>query len=64
MDVAICEGVRLLALIDLDGTLIDRNGGLARWVQTWWAENGVGVGDLAWLAETDRAVKERTAFVS
>lgn len=52
----------VLALIDLDGTLVDRDRGCALWARGFVAERDLGEGALTWLEQTDREVKERGEF--
>jgi 5'-nucleotidase len=43
----------MLLLIDLDNTLIDRDGGFARWAEGFVEELGGGQEDLEWLLAAD-----------
>jgi HAD superfamily hydrolase (TIGR01509 family) len=52
----------VLALIDLDGTLVDRDRGFASWARAFVAERELGDGALTWLEQTDREVKDRSEF--
>lgn len=52
----------VLALLDLDGTLVDREAGFQVWAQTLVKDHSLGRGALAWLTATDLAVKERDRF--
>jgi hypothetical protein len=52
----------VLALIDLDGTLVDRDCGFALWARAFVAERDLGDGALTWLEQTGREVKKRGEF--
>jgi HAD superfamily hydrolase (TIGR01509 family) len=52
----------VLALIDLDGTLVDRDRGFALWARALVAKRDLGDGALIWLEQTDREMKERDKF--
>ncbi|MEU6720082.1 HAD family hydrolase [Nonomuraea sp. NPDC046802] len=43
----------MLALFDLDNTLIDRLGAFRRWAAEFAAERGLGADDVAWMVELD-----------
>jgi FMN phosphatase YigB (HAD superfamily) len=42
-----------LVLFDLDNTLVDRAGGLRRWVRTFCDERGLGPEDVEWMVRAD-----------
>ncbi|MGH3826745.1 MAG: hypothetical protein ACRDQX_06175 [Pseudonocardiaceae bacterium] len=52
----------MLALLDLDGTLVDRKAGFLVWAQALVEEHALGAEALAWLTATDLAVTERDRF--
>ncbi|MDQ2788248.1 MAG: HAD family hydrolase [Actinomycetota bacterium] len=52
----------MLALLDLDGTLVDRAAGFQVWAQALVKDHALGDEALAWLTATDLAVKERDRF--
>jgi len=52
----------VLALVDLDETLVDRQAGFATWARGLAEEHGLDAEAMAWLRATDRAIKERGAF--
>ena len=52
----------MLALLDLDGTLVDREAGFWVWAQALIKDHALGDEALAWLTATDLAVKERDRF--
>ena len=43
-----------LVLLDLDGTLVDRQRAFEDWARSFTGEIGAGPGDLDWLVEADR----------
>jgi putative hydrolase of the HAD superfamily len=52
----------MLALLDLDGTLVDRDAGFALWARWFVEDEDLDAGALGWLEETDHAVRERGHF--
>jgi len=52
----------VLALVDLDGTLVDRDAGFARWARDFAQAHNLNGRELVWLEHTDLAVKERGRF--
>ena len=52
----------MLALLDLAGTLVDREAGFRVWAQALIKDHALGDEALAWLTATDLAVKERDRF--
>lgn len=52
----------MLALVDLDGTLIDRDAGFSLWARGIVEDQALEDEALTWLLETDRAVRERGRF--
>ena len=54
----------MLALIDLDGTLVDRDAGFMVWAEQLALEHQLSAEDLAWIHRAEQAVKERGAFVA
>ncbi|MGH3855302.1 MAG: HAD family hydrolase [Pseudonocardiaceae bacterium] len=52
----------MLALLDLDETLVDRKAGFQVWAQALVKEHALGDEALAWLTATDLAVTERGRF--
>ncbi len=52
----------MLALIDLDGTLVDRTAGFRGWAQAFVRDHDLDGPALAWLEQTDQANKERGRF--
>lgn len=52
----------MLALLDLDGTLVDRDAGFSWWLTEFATEHGVDMGLRQWIERTDRQVKERGRF--
>src|SRR5689334_11410891 len=52
----LCKGRNVmlrLACFDLDNTLIDRDGGFARWARWWVGRAGLGVDAVEWLVAED-----------
>ncbi len=52
----------MLALLDLDGTLVDRDAGFDLWTRRFVENERLDAQALGWLKEADRAVKERGRF--
>lgn len=52
----------MLALLDLDGTLVDRGTGFRLWARRFVEDEGLDSRALGWLEETDRAVTGRGRF--
>lgn len=52
----------MIALLDLDGTLVDRSAGFAAWAQSFVEGWSLSDEDHAWLARLDRAVTQRQRF--
>lgn len=52
----------MIALMDLDGTLVDRDAGFAVWVATFAADFGLGAEGMTWLYTWDRQARERGRF--
>lgn len=52
----------MLALTDLDKTLVDRDAAFHLWAQDFVTSHALGDGTLAWLKQTDRTVKPRDRF--
>jgi HAD superfamily hydrolase (TIGR01509 family) len=52
----------MLALLDLDGTLVDRDTGFDLWARRFVENERLDAEALGWLKEADRAVKERGRF--
>jgi len=60
--IALRDDLSVLVLVDLDGTLIDREQGFHRWAQALVENHDLGNEALGWLEKTDLAVKERGRF--
>ncbi|MBA2473911.1 MAG: HAD family hydrolase [Pseudonocardiales bacterium] len=56
------DDCRMLALLDLDGTLVDRDAGFDLWTRRFVENERLDAQALGWLKEADRAVKERGRF--
>jgi len=56
------DDLSVLALVDLDGALVDREQGFHRWAQALVENHDLGNEALVWLEKTDLAVKERGRF--
>jgi phosphoglycolate phosphatase-like HAD superfamily hydrolase len=54
------EGV--LALFDLDGTLVDRDAGLRAWAVEFCADHGLDATEADWLVEADGRVAKEEFF--
>lgn len=52
----------MLALLDLDGTLVDRDPGFRRWSAGFAAEHCLDNAERAWLHAWDQETKQRGAF--
>jgi putative hydrolase of the HAD superfamily len=52
----------VIALLDLDGTLVDRDAGFASWVAAFAAEFGLGEDGMSWLYRWDHEARERGRF--
>lgn len=53
----------VLAIVDLDGTLVDRDGGFARWNEEFCRDRDLGPATRAWIAELDeRFRRDRQGF--
>jgi HAD superfamily hydrolase (TIGR01549 family) len=52
----------VLALMDLDGTLVDRDAAFRLWAQDFVTNHALGDGALDWLEQADRTVKARGKF--
>jgi len=52
----------VLALLDLDGTLVDQDAGFRTWLAGFVAEHGLDDAGRAWLHAWDQEAKQRGAF--
>ncbi|WP_258725650.1 HAD family hydrolase [Cellulomonas sp. NS3] len=52
----------MIALLDLDGTLVDRSAGFAAWARSFADRWSLPDDDHAWLGELDRTVAQRRQF--
>ena len=52
----------MLALLDLDGTLVDQDAGFRTWLAGFVAEHGLDDAGRAWLHAWDQEAKQRGAF--
>ena len=52
----------MLAVLGLDGTLVDRDAGFRTWLAGFAAEHGLDDAGRAWLRAWDQEAKERGAF--
>jgi len=52
----------VFVLLDLDGTLVDRNGAFDLWVEQFVQDRRLDAAARRWLEATDRALPERGAF--
>jgi putative hydrolase of the HAD superfamily len=56
------QSVAVLALVDLDGTIVDRDAAFARWLQIFAEAYRLTPQQRAWAGEWDQQTKERGRF--
>jgi HAD superfamily hydrolase (TIGR01549 family) len=52
----------VFALVDLDGTVVDRDAAFARWLDLFAEAHGLSPQQRAWVVDWDRRMKERGPF--